>query len=446
MSGCRPNPPGENPRPPFLFKRKGGLEASPPDGIGSAASLFFDARILTIAALGFASGLPLLLTFSTLTAWLKADGIARTSIGLFALVGLPYSLKFLWAPLIDRAPFPFLSARLGRRRGWGIGIQILLMMAIIALGASDPIQNIARVAMLAVLVAFLSASQDIVIDAYRVEILTPILQGPGAAAVQAGYRIAMLVAGAGALFLAQDFGWLVSYITMAALLSLGLIIFILRPEPDVVTETQHLTFAQNLQRAVVAPFTDFASRPGWLLLLAAIILYKLGEALAGFMANTLYIELGYSLDEIASISKIFGFAATLAGGFLGGWLTARLGLWRALLIAGILQSIGNLAYVLQAASGHNLPILALCVAIENLTGGMAGSALVAWLSSLCNPAFTATQYALLSSVSVLGRTLFSSSSGWLATELGWVNYFFLTTIITLPALALLWWRRDLFRG
>ena len=400
--------------------------------------LYLDKRILTVAALGFASGLPLLLTLSTLTVWLKSDGIDRTSIGLFALVGLPYSLKFLWAPLIDWAPFPILSARLGRRRGWGIGIQCLLIAAILALGAADPATDLTRVAVLAVLVSFLSASQDIVIDAYRVEILTPVLQGPGAGAVQAGYRIAMLAAGAGALFLAQAFGWFTAYATMAAGLGIGLAVLVLRPEPDVITPPQQTSLLATLRLAIHEPFRDFTSRPGWVWMLIFIICYKLGEAMAGFMANPLYVELGYSLGEIATVSKIFGFTATLAGGILGGLLTARLGLWRALLIFGLLQSAGNLAYVLQAVSGHDLRVLALCVAVENLTGGMAGAAMVAWLSSLCNPAFTATQYALLSSLSVLGRTAFSSSSGWLATTLGWVDFYLLTTLITLPALGLLW--------
>lgn len=400
--------------------------------------LYLDRRVLTVAALGFASGLPLLLTFSTLTAWLKTDGISRTSIGLFALVGLPYSLKFLWAPIIDRAPFPVLSQALGRRRGWGVGIQILLIAAILGLGASDPIHDLGHVAVLALAVAFLSASQDIVIDAYRVEILNPILQGPGAGAVQAGYRIAMLVAGAGALYLAQAFGWFVSYAVMAAGLGVGLAVFLLRPEPDVAPQLHSSSFMESLKLAVVEPFRDFATRPGWLWMLAFTVMYKLGEAMAGFMANPLYVELGYSLDEIATVSKVFGFAATVAGGIIGGLLTARMGLWRALLLFGILQSAGNLAYVLQAVSGHDVRILALCVGVENLTGGMAGAALVAWLSGLCNPGFTATQYALLSSLSSLGRTTFSSTSGWLAGTYGWVDFYLLTTIVTVPALVLLW--------
>lgn len=400
--------------------------------------LYLDKRVLAVAALGFSSGLPLLLTFSTLTAWLKTDGISRTSIGLFALVGIPYSLKFIWAPLIDRVPFPFLSHRLGRRRGWGIGIQILLIAAIVALGASDPVKDLGHVALLALCVSFLSASQDIVIDAYRVEILTPTLQGPGAGAVQAGYRIAMLTAGAGALYLAQGFGWFISYAIMALGLSVGLLVLILRPEPLIVPIVQQPSFTASLQSAVIEPFRDFTSRQGWLWMLIFTVIYKLGEAMAGFMANPLYVELGFSLDEIATVSKVFGFAATLIGGILGGLFTARLGLWKALLAFGVLQSLGNLAYVLQASSGHDIRILALCVAMENLTGGMAGAALVAWLSGLCNPAYTATQYALLSSLSSLGRTTFSSSSGWLAGTLGWVDFYLLTTVITVPALLLLW--------
>lgn len=396
--------------------------------------LYLDKRVLAVAALGFSSGLPLLLTFSTLTAWLKTEGISRTSIGLFALVGIPYSLKFLWAPIIDRVPFPFLSHALGRRRGWGIGIQILLFAAIIALGTSDPVKDLPLVAMLALAVSFLSASQDIVIDAYRVEILTPELQGPGAGAVQAGYRIAMLAAGAGALFLAQAFDWFTAYAVMAAGMIIGLLVLLFRPEPKIVLKPEY----NGLRLAVIEPFRDFITRQGWLWMLLFTILYKMGEAMAGFMANPLYIELGYSLNEIATVSKVFGFAATLIGGILGGLFTARLGLWKALLAFGLLQAAGNLAYVLQAVSGHDIRILALCVAMENLTGGMASAALVAWLSSLCNPAFTATQYALLSSLSSLPRTTLSSSAGWLADAVGWVDFYLLTTIITVPALLLLW--------
>ncbi|MGE5546633.1 MAG: AmpG family muropeptide MFS transporter [Solirubrobacterales bacterium] len=429
-------------------------------GWRDAFAVYLDRRVLMVLLLGFSSGLPLLLTFSTLSAWLKSEGISRTAIGLFALVGTPYALKFLWSPLIDRLPLPVVTRLLGRRRGWGLVIQAALIACILALGAVDPTREIGLMAALAVAVAFLSASQDIVIDAYRVEILPPELQGPGAGAVQTGYRIAMLAAGAGALYTASSFGWFAAYATMAALLGVGMLVFVFGPEPAVrvsaatvererkaaefLEARPHLSgplakVAAWLHGAVICPFADFMTRKGWLAVLVFVIGYKLGEAMAGAMANTLYVELGFSLDEIATVSKVFGFGATVAGGLIGGALVARLGVMRALLLFGILQSLGNLFYVLQATAGHNVYALALCVAAENLTAGMAGSALVAYISGLCNVAYTATQYALLSSLTAVGRTLFASASGKLADMLGWVDFFLLTTVVTLPALALLLW-------
>ncbi len=422
--------------------------------------LYCDARVIAVLLLGFSSGLPLLLTFSTLSAWLKSEGISRTAIGLFALVGTPYALKFLWAPLIDRLPLPFVTRLLGRRRGWGVTIQALLIVAILALGTCDPNRDIGLMAALAVAVAFLSASQDIIIDAYRVEILPPDLQGPGAGAVQAGYRLAMLAAGAGSLYLAQGFGWFAAYATMAALLGVGMAVLLLRPEPAPVVSSATLdrerraaaflasrphlkgaaaTALAALYGAVVAPFADFMARRGWLAVLAFVIAYKLGEAMAGSMANTLYIELGFTFDEIATVSKLFGFGATVAGNLIGGVLVVRLGPFRALLLFGVLQALGNLFYVAQAMAGHDLRMLALCVFAENLTAGMAGSAMVAYISGLCNLAYTATQYALLSSLAAVGRTLFASASGKLADMVGWVDFFLFTTVVTVPALLLLLW-------
>ena len=422
--------------------------------------LYFDRRVVAVALLGFSSGLPLLLTFSTLSAWLKGEGISRTSIGLFALVGTPYALKFLWSPLIDRLTLPLLGPWLGRRRSWGVTIQALLAICILALGACDPVHDISAMAALAVAVAFLSASQDIVIDAYRVEILPPELQGPGAGAVQTGYRIAMLAAGAGALYLASAFGWFVAYGVMAAGLAVGMAVLLVRAEPvtkvsaatlererhaaQFLASRPHLTgavatVAAWLHGAVVCPFADFMARRGWVLVLVFVIGYKMGEAMAGAMANTLYVEMGFSLDEIATVSKVFGFAATVAGGLIGGALVNRLGVLPSLLIFGVEQSLGNLFYVVQALAGHDVRALALCVFVENLTAGMAGSALVAYISGLCNVAYTATQYALLSSLTAVGRTLFASTSGKLADLLGWPKFFLLTTMVTIPALLLLVW-------
>jgi MFS transporter, PAT family, beta-lactamase induction signal transducer AmpG len=406
-------------------------------------AVYSDRRVLLILPLGFASGLPLLLTFSTLSAWLATAGVRRATIGAFALVGTPYAFKFLWSPLIDRLPPPL---PLGRRRGWGLTIQIALVAAMLALGSCDPKSHLATMAALALLVAFLSASQDIVIDAWRVEILAPEEQGPGAGMIQTGYRIAMLVSGAGALIVAAHAGWFAAYATMAALLSATMLVFLLGPEPELPPELTDRSRSRGwdalrewLATAVVGPFADFMRRPSWFAILLFVLGYKLGEAMAGVMAMPLYIALGFSLVEIAAISKLVGFFATVIGALAGGLLTVRLGIVRALILCGVLQSAGNLFYVLQAMGGHRLDYLALCVAAENVTGAMAGAALVAYLSSLCSPAFTATQYALLSSLAAVGRTLVASSGGVLAERLGWVPFFLLTTVATLPALLLLVW-------
>jgi PAT family beta-lactamase induction signal transducer AmpG len=407
-------------------------------------AVYTDRRVMLILPLGFASGLPLLLTFSTLSAWLATAGVSRAAIGAFALVGTPYALKFLWAPLIDQLPPPL---PLGRRRGWGITIQIVLVAAMLGLGSCDPKGgDLILMGTLALLVAFLSASQDIVIDAWRVEILAPEQQGPGAGMIQTGYRLAMLVSGAGSLIIAARAGWFAAYATMAALLTIGMLVFLLGPEPKPPALAAHCSPGRTrdalsdwLATAVTGPFADFMRRPAWPAILIFVLGYKLGEAMAGVMATPLYISLGFSLDEIAAVSKLVGFFATVAGALAGGLVTARIGIVRALILCGVLQSAGNLFYVLQAIGGHRLDYLALCVAAENVTGAMAGAALVAYLSSLCSPAFTATQYALLSSLAAVGRTLVASSGGMLADKLGWVPFFLLTTVATLPALLLLLW-------
>ncbi len=397
---------------------------------------------MLILPLGFASGLPLLLTFSTLAAWLATAGVSRTAIGAFAIVGTPYALKFLWSPLIDRLPAPI---AIGRRRGWGLAIQILLVAAMLALGKCDPKHHLSLMGALALLVAFLSASQDIVIDAYRVELLTPDQQGPGAGMIQTGYRLGMLTAGAGALIIAAQAGWFAAYAAMAALMSIGMLVFIFGPEPETAGAVEaglpggYDAMRRWFATAVLGPFMDFMRRPLWAAILSFIFAYKLGEAMAGVMAMPLYVGIGFSLEQIAAISKVAGFVATVVGALAGGYITQKLGVVRALLLCGVLQSAGNLFYVLQAVGGHHLGYLALCVSAENLTGAMAGAALVAYISDLCSPAFTATQYALLSSLAAVGRTIIASSGGLLAQQFGWVRFFLMTTVITIPALILLVW-------
>jgi MFS transporter, PAT family, beta-lactamase induction signal transducer AmpG len=415
-------------------------------------AVYSDRRVLLVLLMGFASGLPFLLTYTTLSAWLATEGVRRAAIGAFAIVGTPYAFKFAWSPLIDRLPPPL---PLGRRRGWGITIQLALVAAIVSLGLQDPHRHLVRMAVLAFVVTFLSASQDIVIDAWRIEILPLDLQGPGAGMIQTGYRLAMLTSGAGALVIAARAGWFAAYATMAALLAVGVLVFLFGPEPAVSPENGGLhrgaaklggwhAVRSWFSTALIGPFADFMRRPLWLVILIFVVGYKLGEAMAAVMATPLYISLGFSLDELAAVSKVVALFATVIGALVGGVVTARFGLLRSLMICGVLQSAGNLFYVLQAVGGHRIGYLVLCVAAENLTGAMAGAALIGYLSSLCSPAFTATQFALLSSVASVGRTLVASSGGVIAERFGWVPFFLLTTVATIPALALLVWisRRD----
>ena len=421
-----------------------------PGGDGRLASLavYRQPRLVAILLMGFSSGLPLALTFGTLSYWLAELGVSLTAIGLFGLVRTSYSLKFLWSPVIDRLPIPLLTARLGRRRSWALTIQLLLMFAILALGQTDPRTAPAMTALAAVVVAFLSASQDIVIDAYRIELLSADEQGAGAAATQWGYRFGMLASGAGALYAASYGGWHFAYAVMAALMGVGMVTVWFTPEPGATDAPERLPGVSAgeqvrtwLARAVVAPFRDIFVRTGLLQLTAIalfIVFYKFGDALAGSMANPLYVALGFTKVEVATIAKVYGVVATLAGVALGGVLVARIGVFRALLICGALQALSNLMYAVQVWAGHDVGMLALTIGGENLTGGMASAAFVAYLSNLCSRDFTATQYALLSSLATVGLNVLSASGGALAEALGWVPFFVLSTLFCLPSLLLLW--------
>ena len=410
-----------------------------------AAAVYRDRRMLVILFLGFVSGLPLALTLGTLSAWLATVGVDKTTIGLFALVGLPYTLKFLWSPFIDGLRVPVLGPLLGRRRSWAIVTQVALMASVLALGTTEPGTQAALTAVIAFAVAFFSASQDIVIDAYRVEILAGHEQGAGAAAIQIGYRVGMLVSGAGALYIAEFFGWFAAFASMAALVSVGMATILLNPEPTAGRGADRANGARVagmtgwIEAHVVAPFADFIARGGWPVILLFILLYKFGDAVAGVMTNPFYIETGFTLSEIASVSKIFGLGATLAGAVLGGIVVVRLGVLKGLLVCGVLQMLSNLMFAVQAMVGHDIAVLTLTVGIENFTGGMGTAAFVAYLSSLCTFAFTATQYALLSSLAAVGRTVLSAAGGWMADQVDWVSFFLLTTVAALPGLVLLIW-------
>ncbi len=415
----------------------------------SALAVYREPRLVAVLLMGFASGLPLALTFGTLSYWLAEIGVSLTAIGLFGLVRVSYSLKFLWAPLIDRLPIPLLTARLGRRRSWALAIQLLLVLAILALGMTDPRSDPGMTALAAVVVAFLSASQDIVIDAYRIELLLPEEQGAGAAATQWGYRIGMLASGAGALYAASLGGWHFAYMVMAGLMLVGMVTVWFTPEPGGIRQLDALPGASRaervkvwLLRAVVAPFLDMFRRNGAAQLAAIvvfIVLYKFGDALAGSMSNPLYVSLGFTKVEVATIAKVYGVIATLAGVALGGLLVLRIGVFRSLLVCGGLQALSNLMYVMQVWAGHDVGMLAFTIGGENLTGGMASAAFVAYLSGLCSRDFTATQYALLSSLASMGLNVLSAAGGALADWLGWAPFFVVATLACLPGLALLVW-------
>jgi MFS transporter, PAT family, beta-lactamase induction signal transducer AmpG len=475
-------------------------------------------RLIAVLFMGFSSGLPLALSAGTLQVWQARAGVDLATIGFFVLVGVVYSLKFVWAPFMDRIPLPGLLARLGRRRGWAILTQLGLMGTIVLLGTSDPVAAPAWTAACAVLVAFCSASQDIVIDAYRIELLDDHQQGAGAAMTQIGYRFGMIASGAGALFLHSDgegLSWFGVYAVMSALVLVGVItVLVTREPPDrrdqfaiatraatkgwyalmlailaacavgafllvryqlfggvtfgplfkwvpaitgtvaaavfpVVVilllprpqrgETPYAELHQWLNDTVIAPFKDIARHQGWLLILTFIVLFKFGDALAGSVANPFYVRLGFTDTEIAWVSKTLGPVFTLVGVAAGGLLVARIGLLPSLFVGGIVQMLSNLMFAWQAQVGHDVGFLMITIGLENFSSGIGSAAFVAYLSGLCSISFTATQYALLSSLASIGRTVLSAPGGNLAEQMGWVSFFVFSTAVAVPGLLLLLW-------
>lgn len=399
-----------------------------------------------ILLLGFSSGLPYNLVAGTLSAWLREVEVSRTAIGLFAYVFTPYTLKFLWAPLVDRMPLPWLTRRLGRRRSWMLLSQLALMACIFGLAQTDPRTGLLVTACWALAVAFCAATQDIAIDAYRVEILPRARLGAGAAMVVTGYRIAMWVSGACTLFLAFHFGWTHAYSVMATLVLAGMVTTLLIPEPAgsaAVLAEGPSDLAAQFRMAVVEPFTDFFARHGVrvaVVILLFISLYKACDVLLTLMANPFYLDVGFTLADIAEISGTFGILMTVLGGIAGGALVFRIGIMRALLIGGILQASSNLMFALLASIGPSRGFFYLTVGVDNLSAGLGTAAFVAYLSSLCAIHYTAVQYALLTSfMQMLGKYLIVPSSGFLADALGWHLFFISSTLLALPGLALVIW-------
>jgi len=391
--------------------------------------IFRSRRVAVVCLLGFSSGLPLALTGGTLQAWMTVSGVDLATIGIFTLVGIPYTWKFLWAPFMDRYVPPFL----GRRRGWIAAMQMLLGACIAVMGALDPATMPWALAALALMVAFISASQDVVFDAYRADVLRPQERGIGAAVSVLGYRLAMLVSGALALILSDQIGWQNTYWLMAALMIAAIGVTLFGPEPEV-----QVTPPKTLAEAAVEPLREFFARHGAWALLLLIVLYKLGDAFAGSLTTAFLIRgVEFTATEVGAINKGLGLAATLVGVVFGGVLMARLGLFRSLLVFGVLQAISNLTFMWLASVGKDYAVMVLAVGFENLAGGMGTAAFVALLMAMCDKRFTASQFALLSALAAVGRVYVGPASGYMVEAIGWTTFFGFTFLMALPGLLLL---------
>ena len=398
------------------------------------AKLYCNKKQLLIFIMGISSGIPLYLILSTLFIWLARENVDISTIGLFALTQIPWSLKFLWAPFIDNYKIPFLCNFFGQRKSWLLLTQLNLSIFIICLGYSNPTDNLEITAIFALLVSFFSASQDIVVDAYRIEILNDNSQGAGAAMTQFGYRIGGLLAGAGSLYLTTYFSWeqIFLLVSLIILFLMVLIIFVIP------SENIHKASNKNL----ITPFKEFIFRNTFLkilLIFLFIFFFKFGDVIAGVMANPFYVKIGFTNIEIANASKVFGVIMTIIGVFTGGYLVKEVGILKALIISGFFQIFSNLLYVLLNSVGPDINYLFLTVAGENFSGGLGSAAFVAYLSALCNKKYTGTQYALLSSIMGLARAILSSPSGYFVEAFGWSSFFIFSTVCGIPAILILLW-------
>ena len=423
-----------------------------------AITIYTRPRVAGMIFLGFAAGLPFLLVFSTLSAWLRDEGIARTTIGFFSWVGITYSIKFFWAPVVDRLPLPALTRLLGKRRSWMLAAQITIAAGLAGMALTDPHAELRVIALFALLVAFGSATQDITVDAYRIEAVDKNLQGAMAASYVLGYRIALLVAGAGAFYIAEAHSWTIAYLAMAALMGVGIVTTLVIREPLHARDQRTLALEARLEQAmgiqdkrslaariaawfsdaVASPFVEFFQRNGGMALVILLLVgcYKLSDITMGVMANPFYLDLGFSKTDIANITKIFGFFMTIAGAGLGGIMVVRFGLLRPLLAGAILIASTNLLFVWLAVSEPELATLAIVISADNLSGGFATSAFIAYLSSLTNTSYTATQYALFSSLMTLPAKFIGGFAGWVVDTSGYPSFFLYAGLLGLPAILL----------
>lgn len=390
--------------------------------------IIFSGRMLVALIMGFACGLPLLLTITVLQAWMKEEGVDLTVIGMMALVGFPYTCKFLWAPFLDRFTLPFL----GRRRGWLLIIQLALIFSIAGLGFTDPANNPWVVALVAFLVTFFSASQDIVVDAYRREDLSDNELGLGSSLYVNGYRVGMLLASGGGLIMADYLPFSLVYLIMAGCMLPGVLTTLLSSEPVLVAGTP-----KTIKEAVFDPLVEYFNRQDALWILVFILFYKIGDTMASAMSIPFYLDIGFTKTEIGAVVKLFGFWATIAGSLIGGVLMLRLGINRSLWVFGFLQAISTAGFAVLARIGYNVFALSAVIAFENMSSGMGTAAYIAFMASITNKKFTATQYALLSSLMGVPRVLVSAPTGFFAKNLGWESYFIVCTLIAVPGMLLL---------
>jgi len=413
--------------------------------------VYLEPASLRMLALGFSAGLPLLLVLGTLSFRLREAGVDRTTIGYLSWVGLAYAFKWVWSPLVDRLPLPLLTRRLGRRRGWLLLAQGLVMAGLVGMALTDPSAELAPLVWCALLVAFGSATQDIALDAFRIESADAERQAALAATYQTGYRLAMIWAGAGVLWIAaraevagvdgyQAGAWAAAYLVMAASMLVGTVTVLLSPEPAPRPLPPAKGLGDWLHGAVVAPFADFIGRYRWqaALILALIAVYRISDVVMGIMANPFYVDMGYSKDEVAAVTKVFGVVMTLAGAFVGGVLSMRLGVMRVLMLGAVLSALSNLLFAWLGQRGHDLTGLVLVVSADNLAGGIASAAFIAYLSGLTNVQYSATQYALFSSMMLLLPKWLAGFSGQFVDAHGYSAFFTGTALLGLPVLLLVW--------
>ena len=421
-----------------------------PPGWRAVWRVYLEPATLRMLLLGFSAGLPLLLVFGTLSFWLREAGIDRTTIGYLSWVGLAYGIKWAWAPLVDRLPIPLLTRWLGRRRSWLLLSQALIMVALVCMALTDPKLALGPVVGCALAVALGSATQDIALDAYRIESADAQRQAALAASYQTGYRIAMIWSGAGALWIAawaevagaggyQHGAWRTAYLAMAASMLLGVVTVLCAPEPQRRALPPAKNAADWLKGALIEPFADFLRRYGRqaLLILALIAMYRISDVVMGIMANPFYVDMGYTKDEVATVTKIYGVVMTLAGAFVGGALAMRFGVMRVLMLGAVLSAGSNLLFAWLATAGHNLGALIVVISADNLASGIASAAFIAYLSSLTNVNYSATQYALFSSMMLLLPKALAGYSGVYVDAFGYGSFFTATALLGAPVLVLI---------